>query len=221
MLRAFVAAAFLAASVFGPAPAAAESRDLLFDVLRDGTPIGTHSVRTRTAGPRTEVEIEIDLAVRLGFLTVYRYQHRARESWENGRLAALDARTDDNGARTRVSARATDDGLAIEGPAGAYVAPADTTPTSYWRRDDVRRTRLVDTQTGRLVEVRTRPAGSRETRIDGGRGRVDLYRLEGDLDAEVGYADDGSWTALAFETRGSRIAYVRRSIDTEIRRAGD
>ena len=100
-----VSARLLAAlCLFVAAPAAADSRTLDFDVLRKGASIGTHRVSIRTDGPRTEVSIEIDLEVRFAFLTLYRYTHRARETWDADRLVALEASTDDNGTRTNVAA---------------------------------------------------------------------------------------------------------------------
>jgi hypothetical protein len=192
-------------------PAGAETRLLEFEVRRGDAPIGTHKVAIRKAGERTDVEIEIDLAVRFAFLTVYRYTHRSRETWEGARLVGLDASTDDNGERTRVAARATDAGLAVDGSGGRYVAPASVAPTSYWRRDKLERTHLLDTQSGKLVAVANAALGTRAADVDGAPAPVDFYRVSGDLEAELGYAADGSWAALAFEARGARIDYRRVS----------
>ena len=203
-------AALAALWLASTAPAAADSRTLAFDVLRGGEPIGRHVVSIRKDGANTEVTIEIDLEVRFAFLTLYRYTHRSRESWAGERLQALEASTDDNGTRTTVAARAESDGIVVDGSAGRYVAPADTYPTSYWRRDKVRRTQLLDTQSGKLVTVRNTGLGAREMPVDGSTQRVEIYRVDGELAAEVGYAADGSWATLAFEARGARIDYVRR-----------
>jgi len=212
MKRSSLLARLLAAfCLFIAAPAAADSRTLDFDVRREGESIGTHRVSIRTDGPRTDVSIEIDLEVRFAFLTLYRYTHRARETWEADRLVALEASTDDNGTRTSVAARATADGMAVEGSGGRYTAPADTYPTSYWRRDKVHRTQLLDTQSGKLVSVRNAGRGVFDMAVDGTARPVEIFRIDGELAAEVGYADDGSWATLAFEARGARIAYVRRA----------
>jgi hypothetical protein len=205
-----VSGLFAALCLLAAVPAAADSRMLAFDVLREGAPIGTHVVSIRTVGPDTEVSIEIDLEVRLAFLTLYRYTHRARETWTGGRLVALEASTDDNGTRTSVAARAGADGLAVDGSSGSYVAPADTYPTSYWKRDKVYRMQLIDTQSGKLVSVRNTGLGARDMAVDGTAQPVELYRIDGELAAEVGYAADGSWATLAFQARGAKIAYVRR-----------
>lgn len=203
--------AVLALFVFLAAPVRADTRVLEFEVRRGGAAIGTHKVAIRAAGPRTEVEIEIDLAVRFAFLTVYRYTHRSREAWDADRLVALDASTDDNGERTQVTARARDGGIAVAGSGGTYVAPANVAPTSYWRREKLDRTHLLDTQSGKLVAVANAALGTREVPVDGAPAPVDFYRVSGDLEAELGYAADGSWASLAFEAKGARIDYRRVS----------
>lgn len=184
--------------------AAAAPRTLEFDVLRDGAPIGTHRVTVERDGDDTRATIEIDMAVRLAFVTVYRYTHRSTELWRDGRLVSLDARTDDNGTRTQVSARATDAGLAIDGSGGRYVAPAETVPTSYWNREKVMRSPLLDTQSGKLIDV---SAMALAADANGTR-----YRLAGDLEADLVYGPGGDWTGLSFAARGARIDYVRRGM---------
>ena len=195
---------FLALTLLLSAAAAhAQPRTLEFDVLREGSPIGTHRVTIDDRDGETRVDIAIDLAVRFAFLTVYRYTHRSREIWRDGRLAALDAQTDDNGERTQVEARATAEGLAVTGSGGVYIAAHDTIPTSYWNRDKLARDRLLDTQSGKLIDV----TAQRLTNDASGA----TWRLSGDLEADLAYGPTGDWTALAFMTRGSRIVYVRRS----------
>ncbi|MBL0929389.1 MAG: hypothetical protein IBJ15_04615 [Alphaproteobacteria bacterium] len=185
-------------------PAAAAPPTLEFDVLRDGAPIGKHRVTIERDGTETRATIEIDMAVRLAFVTVYRYTHRSTELWREGRLVSLDARTDDNGTRTQVSARATDAGLATDGSGGRYDAPAETVPTSYWNREKVMRSPLLDTQSGKLIDV---SAMALAADANGTR-----YRLAGDLEADLVYGPGGDWTGLSFAARGARIDYVRRDM---------
>jgi len=184
--------------------ATAAPRTLEFDVLRDGAPIGTHRVTIAHDGGDTRATIEIDMAVRLAFVTIYRYTHRSTELWRDERLVSLDARTDDNGTRTHVTARATDAGLAIDGSGGTYIAPADTVPTSYWNREKVMRSPLLDTQSGKLIDV---SAMALAADANGTR-----YRLAGDLEADLVYGPGGDWTGLSFAARGARIDYVRRGM---------
>ena len=43
------------------------------------------------------VTTEIDMQVRLGFVTAFRFRHISEERWANGSLTAIDSRTEDNG----------------------------------------------------------------------------------------------------------------------------
>jgi hypothetical protein len=190
------------ALVFAATATHANPRTLEFDVRREGTSIGTHRVTIDARDGETRVEIAIDLAVRFAFVTVYRYTHRSTETWRDHRLLALDARTDDNGERTQVEARAIDGGVAVRGSGGDYLAPADTIPTSYWNHEKVVRRRLLNTQSGKLIDV----AAARVSQDDSGV----KWRLSGDLEAELAYSPTGEWTALTFVARGARIVYVRR-----------
>jgi hypothetical protein len=183
---------------------------LEFDVLREGSPIGTHRVTIDENAGETRVEIAIDLAVRFAFLTVYRYTHRSTETWRDGRLVALDAQTDDDGARTQVEARAVAGGVAVRGSGGDYLAAADTIPTSYWHRDKVARDKLLDTQSGKLIDV----AATRLSQDASGA----KWRISGDLEADLAYGPTGEWTALTFVARGARIVYVRRSNSSAVAR---
>ena len=196
-----------------PADAPASTQTLTFDVQRDGSSIGTHRVTIREVGNRREVEIAIDMAVKLAFVTVYRYTHRATETWAGERLVSLEASTDDNGTRTRVLATAGESGLAVSGSGGSYIAPADTAPSSYWNRDKLNRSALLDTQSGKLATVANENLGEMRITADGRPQLVSTYRVTGDLKADLSYAADDSWVGLRFEARGAQIVYVRRSFD--------
>jgi hypothetical protein len=196
-----------------PADPPASAQTLTFDVMRDGSSIGTHRVTIREAGNRREVDVAIDMAVKLAFVTVYRYTHRATEIWSGDRLVSLEAWTDDNGTRTRVMASAGESGLEVSGSGGSYMAPADTAPSSYWNRDKLTRTALLDTQSGKLAAVANENIGKTSMTADGRTQRVSTYRVTGDLKADLSYAEDDSWIGLRFEARGAQIVYVRRSFD--------
>ena len=196
----------------GPATLAGQgpAESLNFQVLRDGDPIGSHRVSFRRVGGETHVHIALNLEVGLGFITLFRYEHENREVWRDGRLQSLDARTHDDGEDTWVKARASEAGLEIEGSAGSYLAPADTVPTSYWNKAMVGRTRLLDTQSGRLIDVDVKPAGPERIVVGGRAIDAQRYEISGELRASLWYDTDDTWAGLAFTARGGEIDYERR-----------
>jgi hypothetical protein len=180
---------------------------LAFDILREGGRIGRHTVTFRRDAARLEVDIAIDIEVRLAFLTLFRYRHRNRELWQDGRLIGLDSSTDDNGTDHRVRARAGADGLRVEADGAVYWAPRDILPTSYWHPRTPAQSRLLDTQKGRLLTVDVAPLGREILPLAGGEVAALRYAMSGDLALDLWYAPDGRWLKVAFEARGARVDY--------------
>ena len=207
--RRFLAAAPAALAFPRAARALPTPTPILFTVLRGGSPIGRHRVAFTKSGDRLAVEIEIDLEVRFASIPLYRYVHRSREEWEGNRFVGLDARTDDNGTRTEVRVRPAAGGLAVSGSGGEFVAPPETKPTSYWHEDMTRRTRLLDTQAGTLIDVRARQSGTERASIAGREVDLRIYEVTGDLTSRLGYTQSGEWVDLEFKARGSTIRYRR------------
>ncbi|BBK33085.1 hypothetical protein STHU_37190 [Allostella humosa] len=194
-----LARALVAILVVATGPALAS--DLRFTVFRDGTPIGTHRIQVEQVGDETRVAVDIALEVKIAFVTVYRYSHRNREVWRDGRLVSIDTATDDDGTREFVQGKAGPAGLAVRSTAGSYTAPADVLPTSYWRRPTVDRRQLLDTQKGRLLGVRVEradPPGDRAAR----------YRVRGELDLDLWYDGDDRLRRIAFDFKGSQFDYA-------------
>ena len=188
-----------------------------FDILRQGSSIGRHSLRFRREGPLLKVDIEIDIDISLAFIPIFSYRHRNSEVWKADRLVSLETETDDDGERHRVSAWAVPEGLRVEGTGGSFLAPADIVPTSYWNERTLSQTALLDTQGGTVMEVLVEPAG-RETLASGRDAR--RYRISGDLEVELWYSAAGEWLKIAFEARGAEISYARLTGGTQSGTAG-
>jgi len=196
-----------------PAPAETVPASIAFVVNRDGSPIGTHRLAFHTEpgpdGERLIVDINIDIKVRAGFVTLYRYTFKGRETWKGGKLLALDSVTDDDGAKTTVQVRATEAGLRVDAPHAHYVAPPDTLPDSYWHPDTVKHRHFIDNENGKLVDLISTPAGHRTITVDSKPVELALYQLAGETTGEIGYGADGQWMSLRLLSHGSDILYTR------------
>lgn len=183
----------------------ATPRELAFEVWREGSPIGRHSLSFEVAGDRLQVDIAIDLAVGLGPITLYRYRHRSREDWQGGFLMALTTETDDDGTKFTVAAKASSEGLQV----GNQLLPASLLPTSYWHVAAMNRSQLLDSQDGTLRTVTTTKIGRETATIAGVAHPVDRYRISGDLEMDLLYLPNGEWAGLEFTAKGSKITYRR------------
>ena len=193
---------------------------LSFQVTRAGDELGTHVVSFSQAGNRLIVDVAIDLEVRFAFITAFRYRHRNREVWEDGRLIAMDSETDDDGEQYRVSARAEPEGLVVDGSRGRFTAPADVIPTSYWNREIVEQSSVLDTQKGRMRDIAVRPGGLEQVAADGRTIPARRYTFSGDLELAAWYSETGQWVKLAFMARGAEVDYELDNGVADVTRSG-
>lgn len=223
-----------AQAVAQTAKSAGETGRLAFEVLRDGSPIGTHVIAfDHGEAGDLSVAIAIDLEVGLGPITLYRYTHRNRVAWQGERLVRLRAETDDDGTPHRVAVdgavaggeaviRVANDGEEAQRPlppAGAPGGPA-VLPSTYWSRATVDQTRLLNTQTGEIEDVTVTRMGRERVATPEGERMATRYRVDGDLKLDLWYDDDDRLVSLAFEARGSQITYrLREASGTVVSRA--
>lgn len=203
-MRWMTVCALLALAVI-PSRGDAAPRELAFEVWREGSPIGRHSLIFQTEGDRLQVDIAIDLAVGLGPITLYRYRHRSQEDWQGGKLIALTTETNDDGTKFAVRAKASPEGLQV----GNQILPANLLPTSYWHVAAMTRSQLLDSQDGSLRLVSVSKIGRETAEIGGAARPVDRYRVSGDLEMDLLYLPNGEWAGLEFTAKGSKITYRR------------
>ncbi|NNG05257.1 MAG: hypothetical protein HKM95_14330 [Inquilinus sp.] len=191
-----------------PAVAAHPYREpLRFAVFRDGAPLGEHVVTIRDESGRLTAEIDIRLEYKIGPFTFYRYAHRNIEVWEDGRLVSLDSETYDDGRDYRLTVRQDGRDLLVDGAAGRFRCPPETLTSSYWNRETIHRSTILDTQRGRLLSVDVKPAGQDAVVVDGVPVAADRFSVSGDLDLDIWYTSDGRWVKLDFMARGAPITY--------------
>ena len=189
----------------------ADTGVMRFRVDRDGSEMGTHELRFERVGHgRIKVAIDIELAVKFGPFTVFRYTHHNRTVWSEGRILYLSTRTDDDGEVYEVEAeRRDDDKLAVATKRGeSAVAPADILPTTYWMTATTEQGRLLNTQKGGVASVTLTSLGQREQKVPGGRVTATGYKMTGDVAAHIWYDPDGRWVGLSFDGRGKRVTYT-------------
>jgi len=210
MSRAFALTVSLVALL--AAPAAAEVRRFDFQVLRNGSPIGTHVAVVEKRGDETLVQIALDLAVTFGPFTLYRYKHRSSERWRAERLAEIEADTDDDGTRLWLRARAEGGRIVLDGPDGRQTGPADTVPSSYWnpRLRDAKA--WIETHRGILAPVTITKGAPVTVKLPGREVQAIPHKIASEK-AEVTplYTAEGEWVGMTFDLWGARFEYVVRS----------
>lgn len=202
-----LATAVLPVSVASAALPVPASRRLGFRVMREGSAIGQHVLTFDGDDARLTVRVAVDLAVGLGPITLYRYRHRATETWEGDRISAFQAETNDDGEISTIAMRAQGDTLAVDSNrAGRYLAPAGSVPATHWNRHMLDGP-FINTQTGEVMRPSIRSAGT-ETLPWAEQRRGERLVLSGAVDLETWYDAKPGWIGLRFKgSDGSAIHY--------------
>jgi hypothetical protein len=201
------AAALACGLTIAPLASAVTPGRIEFDVFRGGEKNGRHAVEVARAGEGFTVRVSIDLAGQV-LLFPFSYRHRCTETWAGGRLSALSCSDQENGGRAAaITAQTRNGALQVRGPGFTGAAPAELIPTSWWRRDIMRQSQLLDTRTGRMMPVRVRRVGEETVAAGGEQVRATRYRLTGSSDTDVWYDSEGRWVGMRFTIQGQTFEY--------------
>lgn len=204
------ALAFLA---LGTLPAAAvtpvDPANLKFEVSLNDKPIGHHALAfSRRDNGKLDVTIDIDLEVKFGPFKVFDYEHRNESVWRDGLLHSMRSVTDDNGEHHEVMADGDTNRLQVlTDSVDSYYTDIRTLPTTYWMVSTVAQDRLINSQTGELLEVEVTEVGREDVPGPNGPISATHYRMTGDLEIDLWYDDAGILVGLAFEAGGRDITY--------------
>lgn len=192
---------------------AAQPQTLAYWVRRDGTPIGEHRIAfAPTPAGGQEVRFTTDIAVKIAFITAFRFTHRATETWDgDGRLLALDSHTDDDGTEHRVQAAAGSGGLTVETGQGTRVLPADTLVHDHWNPANRRRDSLLSIYDGTTLAVSFTDAGSETVTVNDQSVTARRFEATGDLTRRFWFDDTDRLVKVGFESRGSAVTYELRT----------
>ncbi len=199
-------------SVAHPNPFLLYGASIAFDVFRAGDRVGSHTVRFARSGRELRVESAMDLEINVLFFTVFRYRYRAEERWQNLQLQNLVSQVDDNGRKYGVGAARDGDVINLTRPDDTSITvAAPVIPTNHWNPAVLKATRVLNTLTGRINQVKIIPRGLEQVATENGPVQAMRYAHTGALQNEVWYDSAGRWVKLRFQGRdGSTIDYICR-----------
>ncbi len=175
--------------------------ELRFRVMLDDQKIGYHRFRIQDDGSARVIDIDADFDVRVLLVPVYSYRHVTTEVWREGCLKSIRAETDANGERYTVRGERRAEAFALStGDGTRRVEDACLMTFAYWNRDFLAQRRLLNAQTGEVIDVEVVPLGQTLLALGTGKVPAEGYRVlaQADgVDIRVWYAlADGRWLAL-------------------------
>jgi len=210
-LASFVPVPAVLASTHGVDQAAEQTAGAVsrwdFRVFLNDREVGYHEFTVTRDGDARRVESEASFQVKFLLFNAYEYQHEAQESWRDGCLRRIRARTNDNGEVYTVRGRSRDDYFLIERDSNAEKLPGCIQTFAYWNLDFLDSGRLLNPQTGEYVEVALSPLGPDTVTIGSREVAAQAYRLMADgRRIDLWYrADNQEWLALEAQTGDDRV----------------
>lgn len=181
-------------------------KTLLFDVFLDGKKIGYHRFEIDGSRSNAAVRSEASFDVKFLFVTAFSYRHTATESWENGCLDEIEARTDSNGKQLSVFGERTDDGFVIDTGDAEAELPSCVMSFAYWNPGFLEQPRLLNPQTGEYLEVEVQELGRDTVKLEGREIPARSVRVTArQMDITLWYSENAEWLALESVAKGGRI----------------
>lgn len=182
-----------------------------FKVYLDSKPVGYHRFTLTGQPEQRQVHSEARFDVKLLMITAYTYIHEAKESWQGDCLAALSAKTDDNGEKIEVQGVGQGAHFSVSTNQKPSELPECVWTFAYWNPDMVEQKRLLNPQTGEYLPVRVELKGEEKIKAAGVERKAKHYLLDaGKFQIELWYgADDQRWLALDSTLEGGRHLHYR------------
>lgn len=186
--------------------------DRAFAIFREGSEIGRHEVRFRPTADGFDVATDIDIAVKVAFITAFRFKQHADDHWVAGQLIDSHVRTDDNGTKSVTDIEARGSALSVEGGIENRTlrVPLGTmTDIAFWNLDIVRQRELVDIQLAALTDVAARHSGTDVIDLGGRQITAERFTVDSrsGRSGDVWYDADGNWVKGLLTTRGETLDY--------------
>lgn len=193
-----------------PAPwVATDGAQIDFTVLRKGKPFGRHLLTfERQDDGRLTVTTDVDLQVKFGPITAFKYRLDSVEEWIDGQLVALNGKSNSDGRKGQVSAETVDRQLIVDSTEFDGALPLTTIPSSHWNRLQVYQDQMLSTEIGEVLDIDVQLIGEDTVAVNGQDIETTHYRLSSDITVDLWYDNKSRWVKLAFEVRGQDIEYV-------------
>ncbi|MEL6665866.1 MAG: DUF6134 family protein [Pseudomonadota bacterium] len=197
-----------------PAPwVATDGAVIDFTVLRKGKPFGAHKLSfERAENGELTVTTDVDLQVKFGPITAFKYRLDSVENWIDGKLVSLSGKSNNDGRKGEVVAEVEDDQLVVDGTKFDGALPLTTIPSSHWNRLQVYQGQMLSTETGEVLDIQVETLGEDVVQVNGQDVDATHYRLKSDITVDLWYDNQSRWVKLAFEVRGQNIEYVLNSL---------
>jgi hypothetical protein len=182
----------------------------VFEVARDGKPIGTQEIEIRRDGDTVTASTESTIAVKMLGIVVYRMHQVLVETYQGGRLVALHAETrDPEGLRVGDITR---DGDHWTGKLGKQhrAFDCDCITSTMWQSAGLAGPSIIEASQARLRSITVVDKGAETLDLPEGAVVTRHLTVKGEIEREVWY--DSTGNLVAAEQVGSDGSLIRQTL---------
>ena len=126
-----------------------ENKKATYDIIRKNKVIGTYEILFSKNDDILNVETNIDIKVKVFFVTAYKFSHQSKEIWKDGSFIKIDGHSDFEDEREYFIKGEVKDGfLFASGMDGELKLDKNLIPSNYWNQDVMFQDKIFDTQKG-------------------------------------------------------------------------
>jgi hypothetical protein len=173
--------------------------------------IGRQTIQLSRQGRDVIVTMEARVKIRILFVTLLRLHTRGREVWRNGRMIAFEGRSEEDGETISVSAMAAPKGMMIKGPKGMANIAGPVALANPWSRAVLDAPIVIEPTSGSLLSIRAEAAGNHWIEASGRAMKARKYVVTGDMEADIWFAGDGTFSRMEFFKAGGRVTIALES----------
>ena len=132
----------------------------IYDIWRQNKIIGEHEILFSKNDDFLNIETNIDIEVKIFFLTAYTFSHQAKEVWKNGKFMKIDGYSDFEDEREYFIKGEVKDGfLFASGMDGELKLDKNLIPSNFWNIDVMYQDEIFDTQKGIVRKLDVKQVG--------------------------------------------------------------
>jgi hypothetical protein len=183
----------------------------VFEVTRDGKPIGTQTVTLKQDGAVLTVTTESAIAVKFLGIVVYRLHQVLTDTYRDGHLVAVAAETKDpDGIHAGKIAREGNGWTGKFGKQSRTFECDCQSSSTMPHRDGLKGTSMIEASEVQLRAVTIEDKGSEMLDLPEGRTETRHFAVKGDIEREVWY--DPAGNLVAAQQIGSDGSLIRQAL---------
>ena len=144
-----------------------EDGKVIFDVIRKNNVIGSHEIEFIKNDDSLVVKTNINIKVKVLFVTAYEFAHQSTETWSEGNFIKIDAHTDFEDEREYfIKGRDDGDLFLASGMDGKLELDKNILPSNFWNIDVLKQKEIFDTQKGVVRTIDVEYLGYEEIKVN-------------------------------------------------------